>query len=68
MKTVTIDGKVVKIQLWDTAGQERFRAITRSYYKGIHCYIVVYDITNKFGDENNNVLCQFTKNSLQSLV
>ena len=25
IKTMTIDGKRVKLQLWDTAGQERFR-------------------------------------------
>eukprot|EP01110_Echinostelium_bisporum_P012602 TRINITY_DN7367_c0_g1_i1.p1 TRINITY_DN7367_c0_g1~~TRINITY_DN7367_c0_g1_i1.p1 ORF type:complete len:95 (+),score=8.62 TRINITY_DN7367_c0_g1_i1:59-343(+) len=28
IKTIEIDGKVVKVQLWDTTGQERFRTIT----------------------------------------
>ena len=46
IKTVDLDGKVVKLQIWDTAGQERFRTITSSYYRGAHGIIVVYDITN----------------------
>ncbi len=35
------------VQLWDTAGQEKFRTITRTYFKGAHGAIIVYDITNK---------------------
>ncbi len=46
IKTVELDGKIVKLQIWDTAGQERFRTITSSYYRGAHGIIVVYDITN----------------------
>eukprot|EP01121_Diplochlamys_sp_Union-15-3_P013579 TRINITY_DN4237_c0_g1_i1.p1 TRINITY_DN4237_c0_g1~~TRINITY_DN4237_c0_g1_i1.p1 ORF type:complete len:236 (+),score=42.16 TRINITY_DN4237_c0_g1_i1:2-709(+) len=47
MKTVTINGSRIKIQIWDTAGQERFRTITKTYYRGAHGYVLVYDITNK---------------------
>jgi Ras-related protein Rab-1A len=25
IKTITSDGKIVKLQIWDTSGQERFR-------------------------------------------
>ena len=39
----TIDNKLVKLQIWDTGGQERFRAVSRSYYKGAHVFILVYD-------------------------
>jgi Ras-related protein Rab-1A len=46
MKTIQIDGKRVKIQIWDTAGQERFRTITKTYYRGAHGYVLVYDITS----------------------
>ena len=28
IRTVNIDGEMVKLQIWDTAGQERFRTIT----------------------------------------
>lgn len=31
IRTVTVDGQRVKLQIWDTAGQERFRTITSTY-------------------------------------
>ncbi|KAJ9523891.1 hypothetical protein QJQ45_020093, partial [Haematococcus lacustris] len=40
IRTVELDGKVIKLQIWDTAGQERFRTITSSYYRGAHGIIV----------------------------
>ncbi|CAH0549043.1 unnamed protein product [Brassicogethes aeneus] len=46
IKTVSIDGQKIKLQIWDTAGQERFRTITSTYYRGTHGVIVVYDVTN----------------------
>ena len=46
-KMVTLkSGKKVKVQLWDTAGQERFRTIAKSYYRGAHGIILMYDVTN----------------------
>ena len=52
-KTVTLkSGKKVKVQLWDTAGQERFRTIAKSYYKGAHGIILIYDVTNRKTFEN----------------
>ena len=41
------NGKEVRVQLWDTAGQERFRTISKSYYKGAHGIILMYDVTNQ---------------------
>lgn len=35
------------MKIWDTAGQERFHALTRSYYRGSHGCILVYDITSR---------------------
>ena len=32
-KSVTINNKIIKMQIWDTAGQERFRTIVNTYYK-----------------------------------
>ena len=46
IKTETINGKRIKLQIWDTAGQERFRTITSSYYRGAHAIIVVFDLTD----------------------
>lgn len=46
IRTIELDGKVVKLQIWDTAGQERFRTITSSYYRGAHGIIIVYDVSD----------------------
>ena len=32
LKTLTVGGRTVKVQVWDTAGQERFRTITHSMF------------------------------------
>jgi len=42
----TSDGHRVNMMVWDTAGQERFRALTTSYYRGIHAFFVVYDVSD----------------------
>lgn len=46
IRTIEIDGKIIKLQIWDTAGQERFRTITSSYYRGVQGIIITYDITD----------------------
>ncbi|EEQ97994.1 Rab7, putative [Perkinsus marinus ATCC 50983] len=45
-KEVTIDDKVVTLQIWDTAGQERFQSLGVAFYRGADCCCLVYDITN----------------------
>ena len=52
-KSITLkNGKTVKVQLWDTAGEERFRTIAKSYYRGAHGIILIYDVTNRKTFEN----------------
>ncbi len=46
-RTIEVNGKLIKIQAWDTAGQESFRSITRSYYRGACCALLVYDVTRR---------------------
>ncbi|KAM9311494.1 ras-related protein Rab-19 [Gastrophryne carolinensis] len=52
VRSLTINGKKVKVQVWDTAGQERFRTITQSYYRSAHGAIIAYDITRRQTFEN----------------
>eukprot|EP00124_Ichthyophonus_hoferi_P002977 Ihof_evm1s231 gene=Ihof_evmTU1s231 len=52
VRTVTLDGKKIKLQIWDTAGQERFRTITTAYYRGAMGILLVYDVTNRQSFEN----------------
>jgi len=44
-KEVTIDDKVVTLQIWDTAGQERFQSLGVAFYRGADCCVLVYDMT-----------------------
>lgn len=46
MKTITINGQTVKLQLWDTAGTEKYKSMSASYYRGAHVAFVVFDITS----------------------
>lgn len=46
------DNKVIRIQIWDTSGQEIYKSMTKSYFKGAHGAIVVYDITKHKTFEN----------------
>ena len=46
-KTLLVGDHVVKLQLWDTAGQEKFKVMAKSYYKGSHASLIVYDITQR---------------------
>ena len=35
----------VTLQVYDTAGEERFRSLTKSFYRGAHGAILVYDVS-----------------------
>jgi len=52
-RSVTLEGKITKLEIWDTAGQQRFPTITSSYYEGAQGIIILYDITDK--ESFNNV-------------
>ena len=52
IKIVNIENTLIKLQIWDTAGVERFRTITRTYYKGAHGIILVYDASYQSSFKN----------------
>lgn len=54
IRTITLDGKRIKLQIWDTAGQERFKTITTAYYRGAMGILLVYDVTNEGSFTNIN--------------
>lgn len=65
------DNLKVRLQLWDTAGQERFRTLTTSYYRGTHCCVLVFDITNQESFyhlyqwiDQYNYYCEFPKKNI----
>ena len=40
-------GEAANLEIWDTAGQEPYLSITRSYYRGTDCCLLVYDVTRR---------------------
>lgn len=47
LKTIeTTDDKIIRLHLWDTAGQEKFYAIVSTYYRGAHCIVLTFDLSD----------------------
>jgi len=44
IKTLQIDGKLVKLQMWDTAGQERFHSLALNYFRGAQAAMLVFSL------------------------
>ena len=44
---IEIKNNICYIDIWDTMGHEQYRSITKTFIKGSHIIIFVYDITNK---------------------
>jgi len=43
-KEVTVDDRLVTMQIWDTAGQERFQSLGVAFYRGADSCVLVYDV------------------------
>lgn len=46
-KHISINNKVMVLQIWDTAGQERFRALNKTFYKNSLGAMVIFDLTDR---------------------
>mmetsp|Transcript_40327 Transcript_40327/g.106847 ORF Transcript_40327/g.106847 Transcript_40327/m.106847 type:complete len:206 (+) Transcript_40327:82-699(+) len=44
-KEVTVDDRLVTMQIWDTAGQERFQSLGVAFYRGADSCVLVFDVT-----------------------
>jgi len=44
-KEVTVNDRLVTMQIWDTAGQERFQSLGVAFYRGADCCVLVFDVT-----------------------
>merc|ERR1711861_121197 len=51
-KEVSLEERVVTMQIWDTAGQERFQSLGVAFYRGADACILVFDLTSKKSFEN----------------
>jgi len=45
-KDLTIEDKMITLQIWDTAGQERFQSLGNAFYRGADACVLVFDITS----------------------
>ena len=52
MKVIEVENKIVKLQIIDTDGEERFRTIPKTFCKGAHGIILMYDVTNLYTFKN----------------
>jgi small GTP-binding protein len=46
VKSLTVDGQKVKLQIWEFGGEERFRFLLSTYVRGADGGLFVYDIAN----------------------
>jgi Ras-related protein Rab-7A len=44
-KEITVNDRLVTMQIWDTAGQERFQSLGVAFYRGADCCVLVFDVT-----------------------
>lgn len=47
VKLLSIDKKIIALQLWDTAGQERYRSITKQYFRKADGIVCMYDVSSE---------------------
>ena len=47
VRTITAQGRPIRMQLWDTAGQEKFQNIATVYYRKASAIIFVYSVTDR---------------------
>ena len=46
-KILTVENKIILLNIWDTAGQEKFRSMNKIFIKGSNIILFIYDISRK---------------------
>jgi Ras-related protein Rab-1A len=46
VKKIQLDGETITCRLWDSSGNAIERSIIRPIYRGAHCIIIAFDLTN----------------------
>lgn len=46
-KSMQKDSNIFKVNFWDCAGQEKFQQVVKTFFKGAHGAILVFDVSNK---------------------
>ena len=68
IKIINFQNKNVKLHITDMAGEERFRSVTKTYYKGSHGIILMYDVTDRNSFKNiRNWMKQIEANADKSI-
>ena len=52
VKKISFNNKKILLCINDTAGQERFNCMPKLYYRNIHAFVLVYDITDSSSFNN----------------
>ena len=47
LRTIDLEGKIIKFQIWDYVSTQRFISIPSGYYRKVHGIVVVYDIADR---------------------
>eukprot|EP01022_Parablepharisma_sp_SALTPOND_P029131 TRINITY_DN72649_c0_g1_i1.p1 TRINITY_DN72649_c0_g1~~TRINITY_DN72649_c0_g1_i1.p1 ORF type:complete len:237 (-),score=13.76 TRINITY_DN72649_c0_g1_i1:96-806(-) len=67
-RTLSVSGKITRVQIWDTAGQERYSILTETYYKKAFGIVVVYDITDADSFKNVDTWMKNIKEKCNKVV
>ena len=51
---LNIYGQQMEVPIWDTSGNNRYDCISSSYFEGVQCALLVYDITSRESFNNIN--------------
>jgi Ras-related protein Rab-1A len=55
LREISIGHSTASIQIWDIAGEQRFGTMTKTYFRGAHAVIIMFDLTNMVSWEDVDI-------------